>query len=95
MTTSEYPLSVFSAARTDDYLKTLIAMRDKLATSIDECESMRDLSSLNKQLADVLKQIDELKPAEQVGDVVDEIAQRRSARRASAAKAAGSSKRSG
>lgn len=90
MTTSESPRSVLGAARTDDYLKTLIAMRDMLARSIDECESMRDLASLNKQLADVLKLIDELKPAEQVGDVVDEIAQRRAARRSRAAKGAGS-----
>lgn len=88
-------MNVYNAAKTGDRLKGLEALRDKLAQSIDECESLRDLASLSRQMADVMAQIEELKPAEKKGDSVDEIAQRRAARRSGSAKAKDRAKRSG
>lgn len=73
---------------------TLEAMRDTLAAHIDGCESSRDLPALTRQLADVLRQLDELAPPVVEVDKVDEIAQRRASRHAGAAKGASRSKRS-
>ena len=80
--------SVADAARSDDRRRALIALRDKLALSIDVCESMRDLSPLSARLADVLAQIEELTPKTQTGDPVDEIAARRASRGAGPAPSA-------
>lgn len=52
-------------------------------------------AALVAQYRATLEEIDRLKPKEAVGDSIDEIAKRRAARRAGAAKAAGRSKRSG
>ena len=73
---------------------TLQAMRDVLATAVDTCESPRDLPALTRQLADVLRQLEDLAPPSVEVDDVDEIAQRRAARHASAAKGASRAKRS-
>lgn len=86
-------MSVLSAAQSGERLKALIALRDSLAQSIDDCESLRDLAALSRQLTDVLKQIDELEPDVKAGDPVDELAARRAARRASAAKGKGRASR--
>lgn len=86
-------MDVLSAAQSGNRLQALIALRDTLANAIDTCESMRDLSSLSRQMADVLAQIAELAPEEKKGDAVDEIAQRRAARRSGATKGQTRSKR--
>lgn len=75
-------------------LATLIAVRDALAASIDACDSHRDLPALTRQLAAVLVQIEALAPPAGEVDAVDEIAKRRSARRAGAAKGSSRAKRS-
>lgn len=67
-----------------DYLATLRATRDRIAADLEACESMRDKAALYLRMADVLQRIEDAKPQEQKGDVVDEITQRRAARRASA-----------
>lgn len=95
MTTSDSPLSVTDAAATDDRLKALVALRGALARSIDACDSMRDLAALSRQLTDVLVQIEKVSPPEQKGDAVDEIAERRAARRAGAASGSSRSERPG
>lgn len=41
-------------------LEQLTALRDKLASAIDDCESKRDLAALSRQYRDVLKEIEEL-----------------------------------
>lgn len=79
-------MGVLEAAQSDDRLEALIAMRDTLAQAIDACESMRDLAALNRQLMDVLKEIAELAPDAKAGDPIDDLASRRAARRAGAAK---------
>lgn len=80
--------SVSDAAGSDDRKRALIALRDRLAIAIDECESMRDLAPLSSRLADILAQIEELTPKVQTGDPVDEIAARRAARGAGPTKGA-------
>lgn len=64
-----------------NYLETLRATRDAIATDLEACESMRDKAALYLRMADVLARIEDAKPAEQKGDAVDEIARRRAARR--------------
>jgi hypothetical protein len=77
----ERPESVTAASRTDDRVRTLVALRDTLARAVDNCDSLRDLSSLSARLTDVLEQIESLRPSEQEeGDPVDEITARRAAR---------------
>jgi hypothetical protein len=77
--------SVEQAVLTGDRLKSITALRDKLARAIDECESLRDLPPLSARLSDVLIQIEALSPKVEVGDAVDEITARRAARRAGTA----------
>ena len=72
-------------ASTGSRLETLQSLRDLLAREIESCESSRDLAALVTRLQSVLSEIEALAPAEQKGDVVDEIAKRRAARRAGAA----------
>ena len=86
MTTSE-PLP--------DRLVALLALRDTLSASIAECDSMRDLASLSREYRAVMAEIDALAPPEKKGDAVDEIAERRAARRAGAAKGSARAQRPG
>ena len=83
-----------SAVSTGDYLAGLEATRDAIVADLRVCESYRDRASLYNRLESVMKLIKEAKPVEQKGDAVDEIAARRAARRAGAAKASGRTKRS-
>ena len=77
-------MSLRESAEYGDRLKTLQTLRDHLAAAIDDCDSMRDLAALSGRLQSVLEEIAELAPPEQKGDAVDEIAQRRAARRQAA-----------
>ena len=83
-----------SAVTSGDYLAGLQAARDAIVSDLAACESMRDKAALYGRLESTLKLIEAAKPAEQKGDAVDEIAKRRAARRASAAKSSGRAKRS-
>lgn len=67
-------------AQEGDRLATLEALRDRLASEIDDCDSKRDLAALALRLTDVLEQIDEL-DARRPGGAADEIARRRRERR--------------
>jgi len=88
-------MSLRQTAASGDRLATLEQLRDHLAAAIEGCESMRDLAALAGRLQSVLAEIAELAPPRQVGDAVDEIAQRRAARRAGAAKGAPRAARTG
>ncbi|MEV1331136.1 hypothetical protein AB0J20_16340 [Micromonospora costi] len=77
-------MSLHESATSGDRLKTLQTLRDHLASAIDDCDSLRDLAALSGRLQSVLEEIAELAPPEQKGDAVDEIAQRRNARRSAA-----------
>lgn len=78
-------MSLVESAQTGDRLRTLRDLRDHLAAAVEDCESLRDLASLSGRLQSVLGEIDELSSGEGGGDVVDEIARRRAARRSSSA----------
>ena len=49
-----------SAARSGDKRETLEALRDKIAASIQDCESGRDVAALSKRLMEVMNEIDAL-----------------------------------
>lgn len=78
-------MSLKEAASSGNRLKTLEALRDFLAENLDDCESKRDIASMTTRLESVLEQIEKLEGPKSAGDGIDEIAQRRAARRASAA----------
>jgi hypothetical protein len=58
-------------AKQGDRLKTLEALRDRLAEEIDKGPEPRDLAALSSRLEKVLAEIDGLGGVE--GDAVDEI----------------------
>ena len=76
-------------------LDRLNTLRDTIEVSIANCESLRDLASLSREYRAVMAEIEQLRPAEKKGDAVDEIAQRRAARRSSAAPSPARTKRPG
>lgn len=49
-----------NAARSGSKRDTLEALRDKLANSIQACESGRDVAALSKRLMEVMNEIDAL-----------------------------------
>lgn len=53
-------MALQEAASTGNRLTALRALRDRLATDLDECTSSRDVASLSQRLMDVLGQIDDL-----------------------------------
>lgn len=72
-----------TAAATGSRLRALEALRDVLATSVIQADPDKR-APLAARLTEVLEQIEKLTPVAKVGDPVDEIAKRRSARGAGA-----------
>lgn len=81
------------SAAAGDRLQTLRDLRDLLALQIEACDSLRDLASLSGRLQAVLDQIAEIEPKKAEGDGIDQLAQRRAARRSSAAESSSRAKR--
>lgn len=52
--------SLLDAAQSGDKRATLIALRDKIAATIENCESGRDIAANSKRLMEVMAEIDEL-----------------------------------
>lgn len=52
--------NLIDAARSGDRRETLEALRDKLAASIQDCESGRDVAALSKRLMEVMAELDAL-----------------------------------
>ena len=52
--------SLIEAAKSGDKRETLIALRDKLAETIQNCDSGRDMASNSKRLMEVMAEIDAL-----------------------------------
>ena len=48
------------AAKSGSKRETLEALRDKIASSIQDCESGRDVAALSKRLMEVMNEIDAL-----------------------------------
>lgn len=80
-------MGLVDAASSGSRLSALEELRDVLARAVNITESGRDLAALSRQLADVLKQIDEVRVASPAkkGTALDELNARRAARGAKAA----------
>lgn len=66
----------------NDELTTLKALQQKIAATIDESNSGRDIAALSKQLREVTARIAELKAAEHDGDtVLDQVLKKHAANR--------------
>lgn len=76
-------------------LEALTVLRDALAEAIAAGPSTRDFPALSREYRAVMAEIAELAPVELRGDAVDEISQRRAARRAVSSAGSPRSKRSG
>lgn len=51
---------LLEAAKSGDKRKTLIALRDKLAETIDNCDSGRDMAANSKRLMEVMAELESL-----------------------------------
>lgn len=52
--------NLVNAVKTGDKRATLIALRDKIAETIDNCESGRDMAANSKRLMEVMAEIEAL-----------------------------------
>ena len=52
--------NLVEAAKSGDKRATLIALRDKLAETIQNCDSGRDMASNSKRLMDVIEEIEQI-----------------------------------
>lgn len=52
--------SLVDAVKSGDKRKTLIALRDKIAETIENCESGRDMAANSKRLMEVMAEIEAL-----------------------------------
>lgn len=52
--------NLVEAAKSGDKRATLIALRDKLAETIDNCESGRDMAANSKRLMEVMAELESL-----------------------------------
>lgn len=57
--------NLIDAAKSGDKRATLIALRDKLAETIQNCDSGRDMASNSKRLMEVIAEIEALPDATQ------------------------------
>ena len=75
-------MSLAEVAAKGDRLASLQALRDRLATDLDECESKRDVAALSQRLMDVLEQIADIEKAQPAkeGTALDEFSRRRAAK---------------
>lgn len=66
---AKQPMTVDAAAKSEDHIKLLVAMRDRIAAAVSDPECPpRDLSSLTRRLQDIARELSALKrQAEQDG----------------------------
>lgn len=55
-----------SAAKSGDKRETLIALRDKLAETIQNCESGRDMAANSKRLMEVMTELEKMPDPETI-----------------------------
>lgn len=71
-------MSVSAAASSGDRVQALSALRDYLAGLVDVFDGApKDIAPITKQLADVVRELDQLAPATRKGTALDELAARR------------------
>lgn len=63
-------MSILEAAQTGDRRRVLMALRDKLAETLDSKDSARDIASNSKRLMEVLAEIESL-PVEEAKSPLD------------------------
>lgn len=59
-------MNLVEAAKSGDKRATLIALRDKLAETIDNCESGRDMAANSKRLMEVMAELESLPDPEEI-----------------------------
>ena len=64
---------LYTVSRKGTRLDQLKKLRDTLASSIDNCESMRDLAALSRQYRDTIREIEEMEGAPNDDDEVGAI----------------------
>jgi len=64
-------MDLVDAAASGDKKSTLIALRDAIARTIQNCESGRDMASLSKRLMEIMDELDKI--AEDETDETDEF----------------------
>jgi hypothetical protein len=57
--------NLIEAAKSGDKRATLIALRDKLAETIDRCESGRDMAANTKRLMEVMAELESMPDPQQ------------------------------
>lgn len=57
--------NLIEAAKSGDKRATLIALRDKLAETIERCESGRDMAANTKRLMEVMAELDAMPDPQQ------------------------------
>lgn len=57
--------NLIEAAKSGDKRATLIALRDKLAETIEKCESGRDMAANTKRLMEVMAELETMPDPEQ------------------------------
>jgi hypothetical protein len=57
--------NLIDAAKSGDKRATLIALRDKLAETIDRCESGRDMAANTKRLMEVMAELEAMPDPQQ------------------------------
>ena len=73
--------NLVDAAKSGDKRQTLIALRDILATTIQNCESGRDMASNTKRLMEVMAELEALPdPAQQKESKHDRLKKKHEAR---------------
>lgn len=72
-------MTLLETAKSGDQLETLYRLRDKLAETLDETRSARDIAPLAKRFSDTLAEIARLEneQGKNSGSVIDEILERR------------------
>jgi hypothetical protein len=72
-------VTVSEAFSSGDRVASLTALRDYLAGLVDTFDGApKDIAPITKQLADVVRELDELAPVQRKGTALDELAARRS-----------------
>ena len=65
------------AVRSNDRRDALVALRDKIAATIDGTDSGRDIAALSKRLMEVMREIDALPDPEAEADPVEAARRKR------------------
>lgn len=68
---------IADSAKTGDRIRTLEALRDRLAVEIDQCNSARDVAALSARLQAVLAELDTIAPPISGLTPLDELRLRR------------------